>query len=634
MSVKHQLRPVPFQRVTLGDTFWAPRLETNHSATIPHMYEMNVQAGRIAAFDLNFTRPIPSPMVDVFGDHSPAAWIESASLAIASHPDPELERLIELVIDKIIAAQQPDGYLNTQFIVTQPDMRFMNLRDFHELFCAGHMVEAAVAHYQATGRRRFLDALCRYADLIDTTFGPEPGKKHGYDGHPEIEMALLKLYQVTGNERYRNLAYYMVEERGKEPLYFEIEARERGDEPGSFWAKTYEYCQAHAPIREHEKVVGHAVRAMYLYSAAADLASIYDDPSLLETCERLWDNLIQKRMYLTGGIGPSSHNEGFTEDYDLPDETAYAESCAAIGLIFWNQHLLQFKGDRKYADVVERALYNGFLSGLSLDGKRFFYENPLASNGNHHRQEWYACPCCPPNLSRTLASVGGYFYSESSESAEGGHAWVHLYAQGSGKLEINGQKVTLRQETNYPWDGEVEIRVEADTPRNFTLHLRIPGWCECFRAAINGQVLDVLPEANGYLAITRAWQPGDSVHLTLEMPVQALWANPAVRQLEGRVALQRGPLVYCLEGVDNEFVALDRISIKPADVLAGKFGVEPRPDLLNGLTVLRGPGCLIDSAGGDGQLYAHHRPGQREVTITAFRTTPGITVWHVKCECG
>ncbi|MBE3143975.1 MAG: glycoside hydrolase family 127 protein [Planctomycetes bacterium] len=615
-TARRKLTPIPFTQVTFDDPFWAPRIETNCTTTIPHMYEMNVQAGRISAFDLNFTRPVPTPLVDVFGDHSPAAWIESASLALATHSDPNLEVLVEQLIDKIIRAQLPDGYLNTQFIVTQPDMRWKNLRDFHELFCAGHMIEAAVAHFRATGSRKFLDALCRYADLINATFGPEQGKKHGYDGHPEIELALIKLYHATGCERYRDLARFFVEERGQHspdhPLYYEIEARERGEVPGSFWAKTYEYCQAHAPIREQEKVVGHAVRAMYLFSAAADLAHEYNDPTLLETCERLWDNLIHKRMYLTGGIGPSRNNEGFTEDYDLPDETAYAETCAAIGVIFWNHRLLQFQGARKYADVLERALYNGFISGVSLDGKRFYYENPLASSGDHHRQEWFACPCCPPNLSRTLASVGDYFYSSGPTDV-----WVHLYAQGSTNIQISGEKVLLRQETRYPWYGDITITMDMSAPQTFTLHLRIPGWCERFQVSVNQQVLDALPQLDGYLAIVRAWQPGDIVRLTLDMPVQVVWANPAVRQLEGRVALQRGPLVYCLEGVDNGFVELDRISIDPDDMRAGKFTMEFCPDLLGGVTVLRGPGRLIDNQDWDEKLYSFQRPKLKEVPVTA-----------------
>jgi len=527
--VKHQLEPVPFTAVTFEDTFWAPRIELNRTVTIPHIYQQCEATGRISAFDLNFQRPVPSPIVLIFGDSDPAKWIEAASYSLATHPDPVLDALVNQVADKIIRAQQPDGYLNTHFIVAQPEMRWRNLRDWHEMYCAGHLIEGAVALYQATGKRTLLDALSRYADHIDAIFGPEPGKKHGYCGHPEIELALVKLYHATNNLRYLKLATYFIDERGALPHYFDIEAQERGEDPANFWAKTYEYCQAQVPLREQTKVVGHAVRAMYLLSAAADLAHENSDPSLLETCERLWDNLITKRMYLTGSIGPSRYNEGFTLDYDLPDETAYGETCATIGLIQWNHRLLQFTGESKYADVIERGLYNGFLSGVSLEGSHFFYENPLASAGEHHRQSWFECPCCPPNLARTLASLGGYFYSTGANDV-----WVHLYAQGNVKLKVNGSYVSLRQETKYPWDGRVKLQIDVANPLTFTMHLRVPGWCEQWSLRVNGApVPDLEPQANGYLAIKREWHPGEIVEYRMEMPIQTVWAHPAVRYYRG-----------------------------------------------------------------------------------------------------
>lgn len=408
-SVKRQLSPVLFTQLRFTDDFWAPRIEINRTRTIPHIYRKLEETGRISAFDLNFERPVPSPIVLIFGDSDPAKWIEAASYSLMNTPDPVLAEKVDYVANKIIGAQQPDGYLNTHFTVVQPEMRWKNLRDWHELYCAGHLMEGAVAHYQATGDPKLLNALARYADHIDATFGREPGKKRGYPGHPEIELALVRLYHATGNCRYLELAKYFVDERGAQPHYYDIEARQRGDDPARFWARTYEYCQAHAPIRQQEKVVGHAVRAMYLFSGVADLAHEYDDRSLYETCVRLWDNLIHRRMYLTGGIGPSRHNEGFTEDYDLPDETAYAETCATIGLMMWNHRLLQFGGESRFADVLERGLYNGFLSGVSLEGTHFLYENPLSSAGDRLRQEWFICPCCPPNVARLLASVGNYF---------------------------------------------------------------------------------------------------------------------------------------------------------------------------------------------------------------------------------
>jgi len=610
-TVKRQLQPVPFTAVSFDDAFWAPRIEVNRTVSIPHIYRQCEETGRISAFDLNFKRPVPSPIVQIFGDSDPAKWIEAASYSLATHPDPALEALVDQVADKIIHAQQPDGYLNTHFTVAQPEMRWRNLRDWHEMYCAGHLMEGAVAHYQATGKRNLLDALCRYADHIEATFGREPGKKRGYPGHPELELALVRLYHATNSPRYLKLATYFIDERGTQPHYYDIEARARGEDPADFWAKTYEYCQAQVPVREQTKVVGHAVRAMYLLSAVADLAHENDDPTLLETCERLWDNLITKRMYLTGAIGPSRQNEGFTLDYDLPDETAYGETCATIGLILWNHRLLQFAGESKYADVIERGLYNGFLSGVSLDGARFFYENPLASAGGHHRESWFWCPCCPPNLARTLASLGRYLYSTGANDV-----WVHLYAAGSAKLRVNGRDVTLRQVTRYPWEGNVKFMIGVAAPQTFTLHLRMPGWCERWQLRINGAPATNQPQPNGYLAINREWHPGDVVELTMEMPIQTIWANPAVRYLQGRFAIQRGPLVYCLEGVDHGGIVLDRIAMDPKQVL-NEFGVEQRDDLLGGVSVLRGKASVVDESGWEGTLYRHTGPSSKQMDVTA-----------------
>jgi DUF1680 family protein len=538
----------------------------------------------------------------IFGDSDAAKWLEAAAYSLTTHPDPALAALVDQVTDKIISAQQPDGYLNTHFTVAQPEMRWKNLRDWHELYCAGHLIEAAVAHHQATGDAKLLHALCRYVDHIDATFGPEPGKRRGYCGHPEIEMALVRLYHATGESRYLRLAHYFVEERGQEPNYFDQEARERGEDPAQFWAKTYEYCQAHVPIRQQTKVVGHAVRAMYLFAAVVDLAHETADPSLFETCEKLWENLVHRRMYLTGGIGPSRRNEGFTTDYDLPDESAYAETCAAIALILWNHRLLQFAGDGKYADIIEQTLYNGFVSGVSLDGKHFFYDNPLASAGDHHRVPWFACPCCPPNLGRILASLGNYFYSTSEDGV-----WVHFYAQSTAKMSANGQEIGLRQVTKYPWEGAIQLELNLAQPQTFTLHLRIPSWCDRWNLRVNGAPLEDAPQPiNGYIALRREWRPGDRVNLTLAMPVHSVWAHPAVRQMQGRLALQRGPIVYCLEGVDHDGAGLDRITLDPATI--SNFAVEHQPDLLGGVTVLRGAGSLIDSAGWDDALYRRNRP--------------------------
>jgi uncharacterized protein len=616
-TIKRQLEPVPFTQVTFDDGFWEPRLEVNRTVTIPHIYRQCEETGRISAFDLNFQRPVPSPIVLIFGDSDPAKWLEAASYSLATHPDPVLAALVDSVADKVIHAQQPDGYLNTHFIVTQPEMRWRNLRDWHELYCAGHLMEAAVAYYQATGQRKLLDALSRYADHIDSTFGRELGKQRGYCGHPEIELALVKLYQATDDQRYLKLATYFVDERGQQPHYFDIEARARGEDPTQYWAKTYEYCQAHVPIREQTKVVGHAVRAMYLLSAVADLAHENDDPTLLETSERLWNNLATKRMYLTGGIGAAHNIEGFTQDYDLPDETAYAETCATIGLMLWNHRLLQFSGESKYADMIERALYNGFLSGVSLDGARFFYENPLASAGHHHRQGWFTCPCCPPNLARILASVGQYFYSTGANDI-----WVHLYGQSTAKMQVSGREVSIRQMTKYPWEGDIRFEVGIASPQRFTLHLRMPAWGERWRVAVNGEPAEQatnseLSFGNGYIHLTREWHPGDTIEYSMEMPIQVIWAHPAVRDLQGRVALERGPIVYCLEGVDHMGVPLNRIAIDPHHV-TNEFRVEHDENLLGGISLLRGKGTIVDESGWENVLYRNQGPASKSIDITAI----------------
>jgi uncharacterized protein len=611
-TVQQKLKPVPFTSVCFNDAFWTPRMETSRVSSLPAIYNKLVESGRISPFDLNFTRPIPTPMVYIFGDSDPAKWIEAASYSLATHPDPELEALVDGVIEKVISAQQPDGYINTHFTVVQPEMRWKNLRDWHELYNAGHWIEGAVAHQAATGKPELLQAFARFADLIGETFGRDPGKLRGYCGHPEIELALVRLYRATGNRSYLELASYFVDERGAQPHYYDQEAIARGEDPASFWAKTYTYCQADMPIREQTKVAGHAVRAVYLYSAAADLAHENDDASLLETCLRVWDNLITRRMYITGGIGPSRFNEGFTEDYDLPDETAYAETCATVGLILWNYRLLQFEGDRRFADTMERGLYNGLLSGVSLDGTRFLYENPLSTAGDRHRQEWFDCPCCPSNVARTLASAGKFFYSTGT-----GGLWVHLFAGNTAHMTVDDKPVEIRQQTHYPWDGTVRLELAPQVPAQFTLHLRLPGWCQSYSLAVNGNSIDAQVNASGYLEISREWKAGDTIEYTMDMPIQAVWANPAVRQLEGRVAIQRGPVVYCIEGVDHNQIILDRIAVDP-EAITSTFQVTYEPDFLGGSAVIRGKGRVVESAGWDNALYRTDPPQENAIDITAI----------------
>jgi DUF1680 family protein len=612
-AATRRLTPVSFTKVTFDDAFWAPRIQVNRDKTLPVEYKQLVDTGRIDAFLLDWKEGM-EPKPHFFWDSDVAKWIEAAAYSLATHPDPALDALLDEVIAKIAGAQQPDGYLNVYFTIVEPELRWKNLRDHHELYCAGHLMEAAVAHFEATGKRSLLDVMCRYADYIDTVFGAEEGKIRGYCGHEEIELALVKLYHATGNERYLRLGEYFVNERGREPHYFDIERllREGVQDPFDEYFKSVglrwdvSYCQAHKPVREQTEVTGHAVRAMYLYAGMADIANETGDEGLLQACEALWDDVCLRKMYITGGIGPSAHNEGFTTPYDLPNQSAYAETCAAIGLVYWNWRLLQFNGEGRYMDEVERALYNGTISGISLDGEKFFYVNPLESAGGHHREEWFGCACCPPNIARLIASVGGYAYSEAENEA-----WVHLYASGEAIL-ADGQ-IRLEQETDYPWDGEVRITVHVAHPTTFALNLRIPGWCKQAELSVDGGPWDVSQHlCNGYARIVREWAEGDVVELALEMPVERVYSHPAVKADAGLVALQRGPIVYCLEQVDNPW-PLHRIAL-PQDAA---LTPAKAPDLLGGVVVLQGDALLYRDDDWRRTLYRSDAPQAETIQIKA-----------------
>lgn len=594
-----KISPVPLKNVRIQGGFWGNRQRINRDVTIPIEYEQCKKTGRIDAWKLDWEPGKPGKPHH-FWDSDVAKWIEAAAYSLAVQPDPELEKRVDEVIDLIEKAQHDDGYLNIYYSVVEPGKRWTNLKDMHELYCAGHLIEAAVAYYQVTGKRKLLDVMCRYADHIDTVFGPEEGKKKGYPGHEEIELALVKLYRVTGEERYLRLSQYFINERGKQPHYFYEEAKKRGldlSQRKSWWSwedKQYAYYQAHLPVREQTTAVGHAVRAMYLYSGMADVAMETGDESLMEAARRLWDNVVNRRMYITGGVGSNHHGEKFSFDYDLPNETAYAETCAAIGLVFWAHRMLHMDKDGKYADVMERALYNGVLSGISLDGTKFFYANPLQVYPEAHendslnvgrsvtpvRQDWFECACCPPNIARLIASLGQYIYSQSDKEV-----FVNLYIQSQSKLNLGGKKVFLEQKTNYPWDEKVEIEVLPEGECRFILALRIPGWCNSFEILINGQPLEN-PNAmmdRGYLKLDRDWHPEDRIELKFQMPVEKIEAHPAVRQNCGRIALQRGPIVYCLEEIDNGPNLAD-IVIPRDEELKSVF----KPNLLGGVTIIQG----------------------------------------------
>jgi DUF1680 family protein len=623
--------PLPHSKVSIDDTFWATRQQVNRERSIPHIYEQLRGTGRIDAMRGIWDPALPltgqpgfsSPLL--FWDSDIAKWIEAASYSLATHPDPALDALLDEVIAVVAAAQQPDGYLNAWFGSREPEKRFTNLRDWHELYDAGHLIEAAVAHFQATGKRSLLDVMDRYVDHVIAQFGVEEGKRRGYCGHPEIELALVRFYHATGDRKHLDLARYFVDERGREPHYYDQEAVARGEDPRRFWARTYEYNQSHCPVRDQHEVVGHAVRATYLYSAMADLAAEDGDDSLLRACQRLWPHLTARRMYVMGGIGSSKHNEGFTSDYDLPNESAYAETCAAIALVFWAQRMLRIDLDRNYADVMELALYNAVLSGVSQEGTHFYYDNPLASDGTHHRTEWFHCPCCPPNLARIIASLGGYIYAQSDDDAV-----VHLYVQSTAQLQLGGQAVTLRQETDYPWDGAVRLTVGVAAPASFGLRLRVPEWCAAPRLAVNGEAVELDGSMEGgYALVRRTWRDGDVVTLELPMQVERLYAHPAVAADVGSVALRRGPLVFCLEQADHE-VPLHRVLLPEHAELQSRFD----PELLQGVVVVEGAGVALSDAGWSGRLY---RPAPPEAEACAIRAIPyyswsnrspgAMTVW-------
>ena len=495
----------------------------------------------------------------VFQDSDVAKWLEAVAYRLASYPDPEWEAKADQVIDLVARAQQPDGYLNSYYTIVEPENRWTNLAENHELYCAGHLIEAAVAYYEATGKDKLLNVVCKMVDHIDSVFGSEHGKKRGYPGHEEIELALIRLYRITRDRRHLNLARFFVEERGQTPHYFELEAKERGESVFRHWGMwTYQYSQSHIPLREQRTPEGHAVRAMYLFIAAADLAVETGDEELFRVCETLWDNTVNRRMYITGAIGSQEYGEGFTVDYDLPSDTAYAETCAAIGLFLFGQRMLQASPHRKYADIMERTLYNGIISGMSLEGDRFFYVNPLevtpalneVRRDHRHvvstRQDWFGCACCPPNLARLLASVNQYIYSQSH-----GDVYVHLFADSKTEFSVGQTRVELDQKTQYPWEEQVRFTLAMNSSCNFRLLVRIPGWCKEPQVRVNGKVVEVKTPSNGYMVLARTWQDGDCVQLELPMPVELVYAHPRVRETIGRVALQRGPVVYCLEEVDN-----------------------------------------------------------------------------------
>ncbi|MCK6579846.1 MAG: glycoside hydrolase family 127 protein [Anaerolineae bacterium] len=600
---------LPLENIDITGGLWGERQTVNRDRTIPAIYRQLKATGRIDAWDLSRKRERPKrhAVIYMFFDSDTGKWVEAAAYSLAKHADPVLEKQVDDLVGMVAKAQQPDGYLNSYFTNVEPGKRWTNLRDWHELYNAGHLLEGAVAYSKATGKPALQDILTRYIDHIAERFGPDEGQRHGYCGHPEIELALVRLYYATGEQRYFDLAKYFIDERGKQPSYFDMEARERGEDPADFWAETYRYCQAHQPIREQQTATGHSVRAGYLYAGVADIAIETGDAALIETAKRLWDDLTAHQMYITGGLGPARSNEGFTFAYDLPNETAYAETCASISLAFWAQRMFHLDPDGRYIDVMERALYNTILAGCSWDGEHFFYANPLASypNVNPHepfsgitsarhfrREEWFLCPCCPPNYSRVVGSIGTYLYSTTADTI-----YTHLYNASRAHFALSAGEVQIEQETNYPWDGEIRLSIQAAQPTAFDLALRIPGWCRSCRLSLNGAPFEAA-SSRGYVHLKRLWNSGDEVALILDMPVERMMAHPQVREDAGRIALQRGPVVYCLEEVDNG-ANLANLTIPRA----GKLTAAIDPDLFGGVSVITGEAVRVEPPTWSGDLY-------------------------------
>ncbi|MFL1684055.1 glycoside hydrolase family 127 protein [Coprobacter secundus] len=555
------IRQVDFSHVKITDNFWSPRLDKHVSATLPVcINQIENQTGRMQNF-VNAAIGKGEHSGIFFDDSDVYKALEGIAYSLINNPNPELERKADEWIDKIAAAQQEDGYINTYYTLTGLENRWTNM-DKHEMYCAGHMIEAAVAYYQATGKRKLLDVSIRMADHMISLFGPD--KRHWVPGHEEIELALVKLYRITKEQKYLDFAYWLLEERGHG-------YGSKGNE--GEWDPFY--YQDTVPVRDLESISGHAVRCMYLYCGMADVAALKHDTAYIAAMDRLWDDVVLRNMYVTGGIGSSKNNEGFTDDYDLPNLEAYCETCASVGMVYWNQRMNQFTGDSKYIDVLERSMYNGALAGVSLSGDRFFYVNPLESKGDHHRQEWYGCACCPSQISRFLPSIGNYIYGISANAL-----WVNLFIGNTARLAIDGNDVILKQETNYPWDGLVKFTVASNRPLSKELRIRIPGWCKSYSLSINGKDIYV-PVEKGYAVISN-WKSGDIISLNMDMPVEKVAADPRVKQDMGKRAVQRGPLVYCLEEIDNK-KDFDRLRLTAST----DFKVQQKTEFLGEITTIQ-----------------------------------------------
>ncbi|HRI19908.1 MAG TPA: glycoside hydrolase family 127 protein [Panacibacter sp.] len=582
-----KIEPLSFSKVTIDDNFWKPRIEKVALVTIPVCIDQTeVKTPRIRNFE-KVARQKGEKHEGIFYDDSDVyKALEAIAYSLKDHPDASLEKKADEWVDKIAAAQLPDGYLNTYYTLGNLNERWTDM-SMHEDYNGGHLIEAAVAYYDATGKRKLLDVAIRFADYFDSVFGPY--KRHWVTGHEELELALVKLYRTTKNEKYLNLSKWLLDERG------------HGYAKGYTWTdwKDTAYAQDKTPVKETKEITGHAVRAMYLYTGAADVAAATNDTGYMQAMKNVWQDVVYRNMYITGGIGSSGSNEGFSVDYDLPNDHAYCETCASVGMVFWNQRMNALTGESKYIDVLERSLYNGALDGLSLSGDHFFYGNTLASDGNNERREWFGTACCPANIARLIASLGNYIYAKSDNEV-----WVNLFVGSTATIPLGAGNVTLRQETSYPWNGSVKITVTPEKKMKYKLMIRIPGWAQNqpvpgdtyqylqnsdqhFTLTLNEQPVAYTMQ-NGYAVIDREWKKGDVVNLGLPMEIKRVIASDAVKADHNRVALQRGPLVYCVEYADNNGKAMNIILPDNANLAFTYNNL-----LLNGVVTISGEATVI-----------------------------------------
>lgn len=619
----YPITPVPFTSVKVSDSFWGQRLEASRNVTIPLAFSKCEETGRYQNF-VNAANPSESYKVGgySFDDTDVYKTIEGASYLLQTYPDPKLEKYIDSVLVIVAAAQEPDGYLYTSRTMNPAhphewagQKRWEKVEDLsHEFYNLGHMVEGAIAHYQATGKRNFLDIAMKYADCVCREIGPNPGQSVYVPGHQIAEMALAKLYLVTGDKKYLDQAKFFLDKRG-------------------YTSRTDEYSQAHKPVVDQDEAVGHAVRASYMYAGMADVAALTGDSAYIKAIDKIWDNIVTKKYYITGGIGATNHGEAFGANYELPNMSAYCETCAAIGNVYVNYRLFLLHGDSKYYDVLERTLYNGLISGVSLDGGGFFYPNPLESIGQHQRQPWFGCACCPSNICRFIPSLPGYVYAVDNRNV-----YVNLYMANTASVKVDGKDVTLTQSTSYPWNGDIVVNVDKNKTGKFTMKLRIPGWVlnkpvpsnlygyvdgkrPSYTVTVNGQPVAAALN-KGYFDITRNWKKGDKVQIHFDMEPRVVKANQQVEADRGRVAVERGPLVYCAEWPDNSFDVLSTLMNRQP-----KFEVKDCPDMLYGIKTIQTDAQTI-GYDADGRLEA------KDVKLTlipyyawAHRGSGAMAVW-------